>query len=132
MIIDVAVGAFFRAGYGAVVARSWWDRESRRLTDQMRQRLAELAERGADGRVVGRERAARAVDRAVVALASSSIVDKVVDVQVERLLARLAEEPERLREPWRAVPRAGARYSPANRRVPGPAEAPRPQFIRAE
>jgi hypothetical protein len=79
---DVALGAACEAGDAA----GRWIGDLRRADAQRRARTAVLAERGARERALRRRRAAEAVDAAVSAVAGSSIVNRVVDAQIERIL----------------------------------------------
>jgi hypothetical protein len=78
---DVAVGAAFEAEETAAgllgdLRRAAWRRRW----------IAELAERGAAERVRGRERVVGAVDGAATAVATSPLIDRIVDAQLERIL----------------------------------------------
>lgn len=98
---DVAIGAVFRAGEKSAERlaglREQWDRESLRTGAELWARWTELAERGAEERERGRIGARRAVDAAVERVAHSAIVGRVVDAQIERVLAMLETEPDRIR-----------------------------------
>jgi hypothetical protein len=101
---DIAVGAAFevRAATAAVID------DLRRTAAQRRRDVAELAERGALERDRGRRRAAAAVHNAATALATSPLVNLVVDAQLTRVLhpvvlavlddvlLLLDEDPERI------------------------------------
>ncbi|GIM95949.1 hypothetical protein Ato02nite_077420 [Paractinoplanes toevensis] len=77
-------------------------------TASTRQRLTDLAGRGATERARAQHRAAQALDTAVVALATSAVVDRMVDAQLERVLrplvrgilddvlSMLEQEPDRI------------------------------------
>ncbi|HEU4425399.1 MAG TPA: hypothetical protein VFR67_22935 [Pilimelia sp.] len=119
---DVAVGALFEAQEAAVrvvaglrgaaaAAVDPWQRSVRRapaVADVARERVAELAARGAVERVRGRRRAADAMNALVDWVATAPVIDRVVDVQVDRILrplvaailddvlGRLEAEPERI------------------------------------
>ena len=54
-----------------------------------RRRIAELAERGAAEQLRGRRRAAELMDTLATSVAASSVVDRMVDVQVDRILRPL-------------------------------------------
>jgi hypothetical protein len=90
---DVVIGAAVRTGeeaYDAVTGlRSTW----RRWEAEAAGLRYRLAARGVVERVRGR----RLVDEAVTAVVTSSLVDRVVDAQVERVLQLLEREPERMR-----------------------------------
>jgi hypothetical protein len=58
----------------------------RRAVAQPDRQIAELAERGALARTRGRQRAIDAVQAAVLTVATSSLVDRVIDAQLERVL----------------------------------------------
>jgi hypothetical protein len=74
----------------------------------VRRRMSEMAERGTLERELAQRRAAATLDAAITAVATSAIVDKVVDAQLERVLrplvrgilddvlALLEQEPERV------------------------------------
>jgi hypothetical protein len=82
---DVAVGAAFRAGEvttGLITGL-------RRAAERRQRWIAELAERGAAERTRGQQRATEATRSAVTAVATSSLVDRVVDAQLERVLRPL-------------------------------------------
>lgn len=101
---DIAVGAAFeaRAATAALID------DLRRTAAQRGRDLAELAERGALERDRGRRRAAAAVHDAATALATSPLVNVVVDAQLTRVLhpvvlavlddvlLLLNEDPERI------------------------------------
>jgi hypothetical protein len=82
---DVAVGAAFQAGE----ATTGLIADLRRAAERRQQWLAQLAERGAAERTRGRRRAAEVTESAVTAVATSSLVDRVVDAQLERVLRPL-------------------------------------------
>jgi hypothetical protein len=100
---DVALGAAFQAEETTVALLA-----DLRRTGAWRRRIAGLAERGAAERARGRLRAVVAVEGAATAVATSAIVDRVVDAQLERLLrpivlavldevlGLLEQEPERI------------------------------------
>jgi hypothetical protein len=101
---DVAVGAVFEArAVTAAVAGGL-----HRAAANHARRMTELAERGSAERDRGRRRAVAAVEGTVTALASSPLVNLMVDAQVTRVLRPvvrtvldevllvLEEEPERL------------------------------------
>jgi hypothetical protein len=113
---DVAVGAMAEAEQASVRAldllrqgvaerRKRWSAG----TSVVHRRIAELAERGAAERVRGRERVAAGLDTAMIVLATSPVVGRVVDAQLERvlhpvvdavldnILDLLEREPERIR-----------------------------------
>ncbi|MEV8508904.1 hypothetical protein AB0368_29295 [Actinoplanes sp. NPDC051475] len=83
-------------------------RELRRAAEWRRQRLTELAERGAVERARYRRRTTEAAEAAVTAVAASPLIDRVVDRQLQRLLRPvvravlddvlllLEKEPERI------------------------------------
>lgn len=84
-------------------------RDLRRVAEDRRQRMAELAARGAVERARYRQRTAEAAESAVAAVATSSLIDHIVDNQLQRVLRPvvravlddvlllLEEEPERIR-----------------------------------
>jgi len=86
---DVAIGALARAGEDAGQRLSRLRRVSLG-TDRYNDRLAVLARRGAAERV-------RIVDGAINALATSPLVERVVEIQLVRVLELLEREPERIR-----------------------------------
>jgi hypothetical protein len=59
------------------------------LVTAARRRIAETAERGAAEQVRARQRAVRLRDRIAAAAAASPVLDRVVDVQVDRVLRPL-------------------------------------------
>lgn len=101
---DVAVGFMVEAEKAAEERLA----ELRRAAARRRERIAELAARGAIERERGRRRAVAAVEGAATAVGTSYIVDRVVDAQLERILrpvvlavlddvlALLEREPERV------------------------------------
>ncbi|GAA2706410.1 MULTISPECIES: hypothetical protein [Actinoplanes] len=98
---DVAIGAVFRAGEKSAdtVAelRSRWDQESVRTAGELWAYWILLADRGAAERERGRREAHRVVDAAVEKIAHAPLLDRVIDVQLERVLTVLETEPERIR-----------------------------------
>jgi hypothetical protein len=98
---DVAIGAAVRAGEKSSDSlsrlRSRFDRESLRTVAEIWARWSLLAERGAAERERGQRGAQRAVGVAVDRLARSSLVERVVDAQLERVLSLLETEPDRIR-----------------------------------
>ncbi|MBW6433594.1 hypothetical protein KZ829_07525 [Actinoplanes hulinensis] len=88
---DVAIGAAIRTGERAGETLT-------RLRDQARARIKEarlddltdLAELGASERN-------RVIENAITALATSRIVDRVVEIQLARVLELLEREPDRIR-----------------------------------
>jgi hypothetical protein len=98
---DVAIGVAFRASEkGAdklAELRSRWDRESLRTAGEVWARWTVFAERGAVERERGVVGAQRAVNAAVEKLAHSPIVERVVDVQIDRVLGMLENDPDRIR-----------------------------------
>jgi hypothetical protein len=116
---DAAVGAALEgADIGALMLaglRRSVTEPSRRLSHRVAvtgagagRRLGELADRGAAAQVHERRRAAEGVDAALTAVAKSTVVNRVVDVQLERVirpviqvvlddvLSLLEREPERI------------------------------------
>ncbi|WIM98397.1 hypothetical protein ACTOB_001997 [Actinoplanes oblitus] len=98
---DVAIGAVFRVGEKSAdrlaELRSRFDRESLRTAGEAWARWTILAERGAAERERGVRGAQRAVDAAVERLAHSTIVERVVDAQLNRVLGMLEHDPDRIR-----------------------------------
>ncbi|OJF09731.1 hypothetical protein [Couchioplanes caeruleus] len=102
---DTAVGAAFEAE----AAATRLIRDLRRVTEQRRRQLAELAARGAAERARYRRRTAEAAEAAVTAVATSPLVDHIVDNQLQRVLRPvvhavlddvlllLEKEPDRIR-----------------------------------
>jgi hypothetical protein len=82
---DVAVGAAFQAGE----ATTGLVADLRRAAERRQRWLAQLAERGAAERTRGRLRASEATRSAVTAVATSPLIDRVVDAQLERVLRPL-------------------------------------------
>jgi len=113
---DVAVGTMAEAEQASrrvlgVVRRDVAQR-GRRLSDgatETRRRIAGLAERGAAERVRRRELLAASLDTALIALATSPVLERIVDAQLERVLRPVVDavldnvidllerEPERIR-----------------------------------
>jgi hypothetical protein len=109
---DVLVGAAYQAEDAAELlvagVRFSATRPFAGPTAALQRRMSEMAERGALEREQARRRAAAALDAAIIAVATSAIVDKVVDAQLERVLrplvrgilddvlALLEQEPERV------------------------------------
>ncbi|GIF21919.1 arsenate reductase-like glutaredoxin family protein [Actinoplanes tereljensis] len=109
---DVLVGAAVQAGEATELTLAAVQFSAVHIvvttTASTRQRLADLAGRGAAEQARARQRAARALDTAVTALATSAIVDRMVDAQLERVLrplvqgilddvlAMLEQEPDRI------------------------------------
>jgi hypothetical protein len=101
---DLAVGAAYEARQTAAELLA----DLQRAGARRRARMTALAERGARERARGRRRAGAAVDSAVMAVATSPIVDRVVDAQLDRVLrpvvlavldevlVLLEKEPERI------------------------------------
>jgi hypothetical protein len=101
---DMAVGAAFEAEEKAAGLLT----DLRRVAATRERWAAELAERGALERARGRRQAVVAVEGAARVLATSPLVDIVVDAQIERVLrpvvlavlgdvlALLEQEPERI------------------------------------
>jgi hypothetical protein len=101
---DAAVGAAFEAEEvtAGLIAGL------RRAASRRGRSVTEFAERGAAERARGRRRAAEAVQSAVAAVATSPLIDRVVDAQLERVLRPLVltvlddvlllleQEPERI------------------------------------
>ncbi|MFC7528686.1 hypothetical protein [Actinoplanes sp. GCM10030250] len=98
---DVAIGAVVRAGESTAEAVNRLRADERWTTgpaaERLRVRLRELAERGAAERTKGQNRAARALDAAMNSIATSRLVNRIVEIQVDRVLAMLEGEPERIR-----------------------------------
>jgi hypothetical protein len=106
-IEDVAAGLLgrVRRSVGSVAPPRRWSRSS---FGQTRGHLLRLAERGAAEQDHGRQRAASAIDSLVTAVATATVLERVVDAQVDRLLrplvatilddvlALLEEHPERV------------------------------------
>ncbi|GGQ48830.1 hypothetical protein [Couchioplanes azureus] len=102
---DAAVGAAFEAE--AAAARLV--RDLRRVAEERRRHLREWAERGAAERERYRRRTAQAAEAAVAAVATSPLVDRIVDNQLRRVLRPvvhavlddvlllLEKEPDRIR-----------------------------------
>lgn len=90
---DVVVGAVFTAEDAAeLLAGSVRFSATRPFTGAsaaVQRRMAEMAERGARERVKAQQRAAASLDAAIAAVATSAIVDKVVDAQIDRILRPL-------------------------------------------
>ncbi|WP_433291758.1 hypothetical protein ACQP2F_26235 [Actinoplanes sp. CA-030573] len=90
---DVVVGAVFTAEDAAeLLAGSVRFSATRPFTGTsatVQRRMAEMAERGARERVKARRRAAAGLDAAIAAIATSPIIDKVVDAQIDRILRPL-------------------------------------------
>jgi hypothetical protein len=109
---DVLVGAAFQAEDAAELlvagVRFSATRPFAGATVTARRRMAGMAERGALERAKAEQRAAVALDAAIIAVATSAIVDKVVDAQLDRVLrplvrgilddvlALLEQEPDRI------------------------------------
>ena len=101
---DLAVGATFEAEETAVGLLA----NLRRAEAWRRRWIADLAERGAAERARGRERATGAVEGVAIAVATSPLVDQMIDAQLERVLrpvvlavldevlALLEQEPDRM------------------------------------
>jgi hypothetical protein len=101
---DVAVGAAFQAEE----ATAGLVTGLHRVVSRRGKWVGDLAERGAGERLRGRRRAAAAASSAVTAVATSALVDRIVDVQLERVLRPvvlavlddvlllLEQEPERI------------------------------------
>ncbi|WP_304523799.1 hypothetical protein [Actinoplanes sp. DH11] len=68
-----------------------------RRVDELRDRLGALTRHGTAERRRGQDRVGRAVDAAMTTIAASPLVNRVVEVQVDRVLRMLADEPERVR-----------------------------------
>jgi hypothetical protein len=79
---DTAVGAAFEAQDAAARLVA----VLRQAAARQDQRWAELAERGAVERARGRQRAAATLQTATSAVATSPLVDRIVDAQLERIL----------------------------------------------
>jgi len=77
--------------------RTRWNQESIRAAAEIWGRWTLLAERGAAERERGRRGAQRAVDAAVDRMAHSTLVDRVVNAQLDRVLTLLENEPDRVR-----------------------------------
>ncbi|MEV6300624.1 hypothetical protein AB0M02_14550 [Actinoplanes sp. NPDC051861] len=92
---DVAIGVAIRAGESATEAWKRLREAGERTTGSPRWK--ELAERGAVERNRGRARAAEALDAAMTAIATSPLVNRIVAIQVDRVLSLLEQEPERIR-----------------------------------
>jgi hypothetical protein len=82
---DVAVGAAFQAGE----ATTGMIADLRRAAERRQRWIGQLAERGAVEQARGRRRAAAATQSAVTAVVTSSLIDRVVDAQLERVLRPL-------------------------------------------
>ncbi|WP_328467640.1 hypothetical protein OHA21_49590 [Actinoplanes sp. NBC_00393] len=104
---NVAIGAAFRAGETTAEAlariRAAGEAAGERAaaeTGGMRERLAALAERGAaetaKRETEARARAAAAWDATLTAIASSPLINRIVDVQVDRMLDLFENEPDRI------------------------------------
>jgi hypothetical protein len=101
---DTAVGAAFEAQDAAARLVAGL----RRAAARQDQRWAELAARGAVERARGRQRAAATLESATAVVATSPLVDRIVDAQLERILRPvvlavlddvlhlLEQEPERI------------------------------------
>lgn len=90
---DVAIGVLVRAGEdaGQRLSRLRTAVAATELTSpRLNERLDVLARRGAAER-------ARIVDSAIIALATAPIVDRVVEIQLDRILEMLEREPDRIR-----------------------------------
>ncbi|MEV0902281.1 hypothetical protein [Actinoplanes sp. NPDC049802] len=85
---DVAIGAAIRAG--EIAHERAVEALARIREAKLPGRFDELAELGAAERV-------RVVDNAVTTLATSRIVDRVVEIQLTRVLELLEREPDRIR-----------------------------------
>ncbi|WP_433829848.1 hypothetical protein ACQP2E_09285 [Actinoplanes sp. CA-015351] len=100
---DVALGAAIRAGEstaGAVERLRAAARPGEALRPQvgeLQELLAALRRRGEAERQRGQGALGRAVDSAMTAIAENPLVNRIVDVQVDRMLAILEKEPDRLR-----------------------------------
>ncbi|GAA4600505.1 hypothetical protein BJY16_003562 [Actinoplanes octamycinicus] len=98
---DVAIGVAFRVGEKSAdklaELRSRLDKESLRTAGEAWARWTVFAERGAAERERGVRGAQRAVDAAVEKLAHSSIVERVVDAQLDRVFGILEKDPDRVR-----------------------------------
>lgn len=117
---DIAVGTVFEAEQASMrvlgLLRRGVAQRGRRLSDGaatgtagVRRRIGELAERGAAERIRGQARVADGVDTALAALATSPVLGRVVDAQLDRVLRPIVDtvldnildllerEPERIR-----------------------------------
>ena len=99
---DVALGAAIRAGESTAVAVERLRAATpdpaalRPGAGEVRQRLDDLRRRGAAQRHRGEGALARAVDAAMTAIATAPLVNRIVEVQVDRVLAMLEKEPDRI------------------------------------
>jgi len=90
---DVAIGATVSTGENAAAAATRARIRCMQLAGEALTLRQRLAERGAAERVRGMQM----MDGVLIALATSPLVDLVVDAQLERVLRLLESEPERIR-----------------------------------
>jgi hypothetical protein len=116
---DMAVGAALEGGdvarlmlgslrWGVAQPRIRINRQVVTTQARVERRLDQLAERGAAGQLSERRRAAEILDAAVTAVATSAVLERVIDIQLERVirpviqvvlddvLSALENEPERI------------------------------------
>ncbi|MBB2941310.1 succinate dehydrogenase/fumarate reductase flavoprotein subunit [Actinoplanes lutulentus] len=98
---DVALGAAVRAGESTAEAverlRAAAPKQPlRSRADLVQERFDALRRRGEAERRRGQGALSRAVDAAMTAIATSPLVERIVEIQVDRVLAMLEKEPERI------------------------------------
>ncbi|MEU4563871.1 hypothetical protein AB0F72_36300 [Actinoplanes sp. NPDC023936] len=64
--------------------------------DEIREKLERLRRRGAAERQRGQGAVTGAIDAAMTAIATSSLVNRIVEVQADRMLGMLEKEPDRI------------------------------------